>query len=105
MHTVVFREKLYRDNGWIADAMFRACQESKAEAAREMSFSGALRTMSPWLPADVEEIDELFGGDAWPYGLEANRDHLGTMLRYLVEEGFLPAPPSLDDLFIAVEAP
>ncbi len=103
MHTLVFREKLYRDNPWIAAAMFRACQDSKTEAAREMGFSGALRTMSPWLPADMEEIDELFGGDAWPYGLEANRDHLGTMMRYLVEEGFLPAPAAIDELFVPVD--
>lgn len=102
MHTMVFREKLYRDNPWIGDAMFRACEEAKARAVLEMGFSGALRTMSPWLPADVEEIDELFGGDAWPYGLEPNREHLGAMVRYLVEEGFLAEAPALDDLFAPV---
>ncbi len=100
MHTMVFREKLYRDNPWIADSMYRACEASKEAALENMRFSGALCTMSPWLPADMEEIDELFGGDAWPYGLEANRDHLGAMVRYLVEEGFLPTAPPLDDLFI-----
>lgn len=106
MHTLVFREKLYRDNPWIAESMYRACQASKEAALEKMRFSAALCTMSPWLPADMEEIDDLFGGDAWPYGLEANRDHLGTMARYLVEEGFLPTAPSLGDLFAPVgEAP
>lgn len=105
MHTVVFRQKLYDENPWIAAAMYRACEESKARAAAEMRFSGALRTMSPWLPADVEEMETLFGGDAWPYGLEPNRAHLETLVRYLVEEGFLPAAPKLDDLFIDVSIP
>lgn len=103
MHTMVFREKLYQDNPWIADAMFRACEESKARAAAEMGFSGALKYMTPWLPADVEEIDDLFGGEAWPYGLEPNRAHLGTMMRYLVEEGFLPAAVPLEQLFAPVD--
>jgi 4,5-dihydroxyphthalate decarboxylase len=69
-----------------------------------MSFTGALRTMSPWLPADVEEAETLFGGDPWPYGLEPNRAHLETLLGYLVEEGFLPQAPRLEDLFIEVGA-
>ncbi|MHA1109070.1 MAG: ABC transporter substrate-binding protein [Alphaproteobacteria bacterium] len=63
MHTMVFREKLYRDNPWIAESMFRACEASKQAALEQMRFSGALCTMSPWLPADMEEIDELFGGE------------------------------------------
>ncbi len=103
MHTLVFREALYDENPWIAAAMFRACQASKARAVEEMRFAGALRTMSPWLPADVEEADELFGGDPWPYGLEPNRAHLETFMRYLVEEGFLPQAVPLDDLFIEVD--
>jgi hypothetical protein len=33
-----------------------------------MRFSGATRNMLPWLYDDIDEIDELFGGDPWPYG-------------------------------------
>jgi hypothetical protein len=29
--------------------------------------------MLPWLIDNVEEIDDVFGGDAFPYGIEANR--------------------------------
>jgi 4,5-dihydroxyphthalate decarboxylase len=102
MHTLVFREAVHAENPWIAASMFRACEEAKARADAEMRFSGALRYMTPWLLDDVEEIDRVFGGDAWPYGLEANRDHLATLLRYLVEDGFLAAAPTLDDLFLPV---
>ena len=41
----------------------------------------------------LAEIDDLFGGDAWPYGLEANRDTLEIFMQYLAEQGYLPAPP------------
>jgi 4,5-dihydroxyphthalate decarboxylase len=41
-----------------------------------MHFTGALRYMLPWLPSELDEIDEVFGGDPWPYGLEPNRKTL-----------------------------
>ena len=103
MHTMVMQEQLYKENPWIAASLFKACEESKKQAMENMRFSGAHCYMTPWLGDDVEEIDRVFGGDPWPYGLEANRDHLGTMVRYLVEEGFLDEAPPLDDLFVSVE--
>ena len=103
MHTMVIREALHDENPWIAANLYRACEESKARAIGEMRFSGAMRYMTPWLQDDVEEMDRVFGGDPWPYGLEANRHQLETLTRYLVEEGFIAEPVSIDDLFVAVE--
>ena len=48
-------------------------------------------------------MNEIFSGDAWPYGLDANRSHLETFTRYLVEEGFLPEAPALDEILVSVE--
>ena len=62
-----------------------------------------MMVMTPWLYDDLEEIDEIFGGDAWPYGLKANRAQLDTFLRYLAEDGFVENPPPLDELFVPVE--
>lgn len=103
MHTVVIREALHREKPWIARNLYRACEEAKARAIGEMRFSGAMRYMTPWLQDDVEEMDRVFGGDAWPYGLDPNRHQLETLMRYLVEEGFLGKPVPLDDLFVPIE--
>ena len=51
---------------------------SLAEAAKRLSlqkmrYLGALRYMLPWLPDDLDELDKVFGGDPWPYGVEPNR--------------------------------
>lgn len=102
MHTVVMREALYRDNPWVAKSLFDAFEASKAKAREQMRYTGAMMYMTPWLYDDLEEMDRVFGGDPWPYGLEPNRAHLGTFMRHLVEEAFLPASPPLDDLFAAV---
>jgi len=102
MHTLVIRKPLFQANPWMAGSLFRAFEASKAAAAKRMRYTGAMVYMTPWLQADVEEMDEVFRGDAWPYGLDANRGPLDTFLRYLVEEGFLDRAPRLDDLFAPV---
>jgi len=102
MHTVVMQEALYRDNPWIAQSLYDAFEESKALAMKRLRYSGAMMTMLPWQYDDIDEMDGVFAGDPWAYGVEANRAQLQTFYRYLVEERFLPAAPSPDDLFPSV---
>ncbi len=103
MHTVVMREALYRENPWIAQSLFDAFEASKEKAREQMRYTGAMMYMTPWLADDVEEMDRVFGGDPWPYGLEPNRAHLETFVRHLVTEDFLSAPAPLDDLYATVD--
>jgi len=102
MHTLVMQEPVYRANPWIAESLFKAFEESKHWAIQQMRFSGAIRYTLPWLFADLEEIDGLFGGDPWPYGLEANRKTLEMMTQFLVDQGFLRERPRIDDLFAPI---
>jgi 4,5-dihydroxyphthalate decarboxylase len=61
-----------------------------------------LRYMLPWMSADIDEIDEVFGGDPWPYGVAANRPTLTALATYLAEQGLIAAPPRLEDVFVDV---
>jgi len=103
MHTLVIRNAVYNENPWIAKSLFNAFEASKARAAELLAYTGALVSMTPWLHDAVDEMNEIFSGDAWPYGLDANRSHLETFTRYLVEEGFLPEAPALDEILVSVE--
>lgn len=103
MHTLVIRNAVYNENPWIAQSLFNAFEASKARAAELLAYTGALVSMTPWLHDAVDEMNEIFSGDAWPYGLDANRSHLETFTRYLVEEGFLPEAPALDEILVSVE--
>ena len=47
---------------------------------------------------------ELMGRDYWPYGVEANRHVLETMLRYAKEQGLCLPRITVDDLFPATIA-
>lgn len=104
MHTLVVREALLDRHPWLAESLFKAFEQAKRWCLEQMRFTGTSRYTLPWLHADLEEIDELFDGDPWPYGLEANRAALETLLGFLVEQRFLAAAPSLDTLFAPIIA-
>lgn len=102
MHTLVIREDLYKAKSWIGVSLYKALVASKELAMREMRFSGAMRYMLPWLYDDIEEIDELFGGDPMPYGLEPNRKTLEIFARYLVAQGLLDRKVDIDEMFVPI---
>ena len=102
MHTVVIREDLYDERPWVAESLFKACEQSKAWVLSQMRHTGAQRYMFPWMFDEIAEMDELFGGNPFPYGLEPNRHLLETFMGYLVDQRFLAAPAPIDGLFAPI---
>jgi 4,5-dihydroxyphthalate decarboxylase len=102
MHTLVMPEKLFQDRPWVAESLYKAFVASKNLALERMRFSGAMRYMTPWLFDDLDEIDALFGGDPFPYGLNANRPTLEAFARFLLDQRFVDAPIDLDGLFTPI---
>lgn len=103
MHLVVIRRAVYEKNPWIAGSLYRALLGAKDFALARMRFSGSQAYMLPWQFADVDEIDELFAGDPWPYGIEPNRPTLDALVRYMAEQHFIPTSIPLENLFLPVD--
>ncbi len=59
--------------------------------------------MLPWLAEHLEEVDRVFGGDPWSYGIERNRKALDAFGQCLLEDGFLQAAMKPEDGFIRIE--
>ncbi|KAK5113179.1 hypothetical protein LTR85_010997 [Meristemomyces frigidus] len=105
MHLVVIKRSLVEQHPWIPSSLYNAFNESKEVALRRMKFVGALRYMLPWLPSELDEINEVFeDGDPWPYGLEKNRRTLETLVEFLWEQGMVERKPTLEELFWPVKA-
>jgi len=100
MHLIAMRRDLYERQRWIAESLYNAFVESKRRARSRMRYAGSLSAMLPWLIDDVEEIDDVFGGDAFPYGIEANRATLQALVAYMVEQHFIARPIPIEDLFV-----
>jgi 4,5-dihydroxyphthalate decarboxylase len=103
MHIVAIRREIYEANPWIGNSLYKAFEESKRRALEAMRFSGAQRYMLPWLYADIDEYEAVFGTDPWPYGVEANRPTLEALVAYMVEQDFIEKPIPIDDLFVPVD--
>lgn len=103
MHALVMREELHRRHPELATNVYRACLTAKNTALQLARFSGAMRYMLPWLYEHLEEMDEVFGNDPWPYGLEQNRAALELFGQFLVEQKFVSTQPRLEDVFVAVD--
>jgi len=104
MHLIALRRELYERHRWVATSLYKAFVESKRRAIARMHYAGSLAVMLPWLLAEIEEIDEVFGGDPWPYGIEPNRATLQALVQYMVEQHFIAGPIALEDLFVPCEA-
>jgi 4,5-dihydroxyphthalate decarboxylase len=104
MHLVVLRRDFYERHPFAATSLYNALCESKAQAFAKMRYLGTLRYMLPWLPADLDEIRDVFGGDPWIYGIAPNRPTLEALVQYLVDQSLIPNQIAVEDLFVPVHS-
>jgi 4,5-dihydroxyphthalate decarboxylase len=100
MHTVVVRRAIYENNPWVPANLFEAFERAKRQGRERMLVTGPLAVSLPWIPADLEEIDDVFGGqDPWIYGVEPNRKVLEAVIQYSFEQGLSERMVALEELF------
>ncbi len=102
MHLVVIKRELYEKHPFLATSLFNAFCEAKAIAHRKMRELGTLRYMLPWMAAEIDEIQDVFGGDPWPYGLEANQPTLTALVQYLADQALIEKPVPVESLFAPI---
>ena len=100
MHLIAMRRDAYEQHPFIATSLFDAFCASKDRANARMRDLGTLQYMLPWMTTDIDELDEVFAGDAWPYGIEPNRHTLDAFVAYLADQGITERTIAVDDLFI-----
>ena len=105
MHLVAIRRDVHENNPGFAQALYTALCKSKAAAMKRLRHTGANCVTVPFLAADLQEIDTIFNGDPYTYGVPANRKTLETQVRYMVEQDYIPEGIPVNDLFLPVQDP
>ncbi len=100
MHVLAIKRSVYEKHPFVATSLYNACCEARAMAIAKMRDVGALRFMLPWLVADFHEIDQVFGNEFWPYGVEENRPTLEALMTYLHEQAMIPRTIPIEELFV-----
>ncbi len=96
-HTVVMNTHLWEREPWVAESLFLAFEEAQREC--EKSYTDPKYLIFPQATFIVEEERAAFGPDPWTHGIEPNRKCLETFVRYAHEQGYIPRPPTLEELF------
>jgi 4,5-dihydroxyphthalate decarboxylase len=99
MHLVVIRRDVYEAHPFVATSLYNAFCDAKAIAFKKMRDLGTLRYMLPWMAAEIDEIEEVFGGDPWPYGIEQNRPTLEALVQYLADQALIESPVPIESVF------
>ena len=99
MHLVAIRREIYERHRWLATSLVQAFEQAKRVSRARLQDTSGLVVGLPWLVSELEEVDELFRGDAFPYGFEANLPILHAMLQYMVEQGMLKRKLDPHELF------
>ena len=100
MHLIAIRRDVYEKHPFVASSLYNAMIESKRRQLETMHDTGELPYMVPWLFDEVDEIDEVFGGDPFPYGIEPNRPSVEALIGWLHDQGMIPERIPIESLFV-----
>ena len=99
MHVVTIRRDVLDAHSWIAGNLLSAFEQAKRNSLVRLADINASRFPVPWLRDHVRDVEELFGGDPFPYGVEANRRTVDAFLQFAFEQGVVSRRLEVDELF------
>jgi 4,5-dihydroxyphthalate decarboxylase len=99
MHIIAMRRAIVDEHPWVARNLYNAFDESKKRSVERLLDPAVSRYPLPWLPRYAESMRNRFGGDPFPYGIEANRATLEQLLRYAHQQGIAHRLATPDEVF------
>jgi 4,5-dihydroxyphthalate decarboxylase len=95
MHPIVIKKEILDQDPWVATSLYEALVRSRRLYREYMTQPHRLSFV--WNTLDEERA--FFGKDPFYEGLAANRHDLETMIQFAQEQGMLPRPLGVDELF------
>ena len=100
MHVVAVRRSLVVQHPKLAAAIYRAFDEAKMLAIRDLEIEQAPKAMLPWAPGHLLETREALGEDFWPYGVARNRVTLEAQIGWAYDQRLVERRVPLDQFFL-----
>jgi 4,5-dihydroxyphthalate decarboxylase len=99
MHMLGLRRDVYAAEPDLVRRLFGLYERAKQAGQHRLARTSALAVSLPWLEHHLVETRAVFGGDAFTYGLRANRRALQLLTQYAHEQGLTDRPVAPEDLF------
>jgi 4,5-dihydroxyphthalate decarboxylase len=100
-HVLVMKAELAERAPWIAESLFQAFVEAQGLADWIYETDPKLASLFDAVFV-LEQQRESFGPRPYSHGIERNRKTLETFVRYAHEQGYIPRPAPLEDLFVPI---
>jgi 4,5-dihydroxyphthalate decarboxylase len=99
MHLVVLRRDVYEAAPGLAAELVGVFESARRTGRDRLRREDHLSVALPWLPESLAELDRVFDGDPYAYGVEANRAILDAALDYSFEQGLSSRRVEVEELF------
>jgi 4,5-dihydroxyphthalate decarboxylase len=99
MHLLALRRRVLEEQPKLATHLMQALTEARDLALADLSELSAVHTTLPWTASYAAEVSDVLGYKLWPYGIEANREEIETLIRYAFEQQLILRPLRTDELF------
>ena len=101
MHIIAMQKHILHDNPWAARNLLNAFEESKRRSLERLLDPAVSRYPVPWLTNYAKKMRDRFGGDLFPYGIEANRPTWEQMALYTHQQGIAQRQFTPEEIFPA----
>ena len=99
MHIIAMQQHIIDENPWVARNLLNAFNESKRRSVARMFDPAVSRYPLPFVPAYARRMQEMFGADPFPFGIEENRPTWEQMLLYTYQQGIAHKHVTPEDIF------
>lgn len=99
MHVMAMRRDIVEQYPWLARNLYLAFDESKNRSMKRLFASGVSIYPLPWIRDTADYLKELFDGDFFPYGIDANRKTLDAFLKWSFEQGIAKRHMKPEEIF------
>lgn len=99
MHLVGIRTSLLEKHPWLANAVYKAFEQSKAHALDRLSDTSATKVTLPFVEEQLKAARALMGDDYWAYGIKPNLPTLETFLRHHHSQGLSKRAMTVEEIF------
>ncbi|MFB9832596.1 hypothetical protein [Actinoallomurus acaciae] len=104
MHLVVVRRDVVDRHPWLVGNLMTAFEEARSRSVARLAAGPAgpgSRVPLLWTDEALARTRAAFGGEPWPYGVDANRTTLEAFARWADEQGVTHRRVEVDELFPA----
>ncbi|SLN64585.1 4,5-dihydroxyphthalate decarboxylase [Roseivivax jejudonensis] len=99
MHIVAMKKAVHDAHPWVARNLFNAFEASKARSIERLLDPAVSRYPLAWLPTYGRKMQEMFGKDPFPFGVEPNRKTWEAMGLYTYQQGIAHRQFTPDEIF------